>query len=323
MIELTADNIFVPDYRGRLTEGITYNKSNNSVLWLDIIVGEIHRVLLDNKFPHQVLKNEYKPLGESVGAIGLTKDDNKVVYGGKYGIGIADFENQTMEYIVKYEDNPRVRSNDGMITPWGDFVIGVMTDAGAGELKQEGKLYYINKDLEIKTWLQDCFIPNGLGFSPDGTKFYWTDTMTYCVWQFDYNHETKDISNRQPLIDFSKYFDAEDPGSPTPDGMCVCKNGEFYSTIYSKSTIVKFNTKGEVLDTIKLPAERITCCTIGGENSDELFITTCHEKEQDFDYKLNLDKKGDLGGYLFRMKLDLPVVMDGKYIWQGPLSVDH
>lgn len=320
----SLNDIFVPSYRGKLTEGITYDARNNTLLWIDIIVGEIHRVSLDDTSKHEILKWQAKI--ESVGAIALTKEIDAIVICGKYGLAKGDFTNGNIEYFFKYPHDAkqqlRLRSNDGMVDPWGHLWIGVMNDfpvATVEGIKPEGKLYRINTDdFTIETMIDNTLIANGLAFSEDGKEFFWTDSLTFTIWKFDYDYKTNTLSNKRPFIETKKIYPEFE--SPEPDGLVMTKDGDIYSTIFSTSTVLHVNAQGEVVEKIQLPAKRITCATIGGPNGDELFVTTGHlDLTEDDCVPDPNDKDGDLGGFLFRLKLDRNLNGQPKNIWKAGL----
>lgn len=71
-------------------------------------------------------------LGESIGALFLTKDVNIVMVCTKYGVAKGDFHAKPIDFVFKYPEDvalaARVRSNDGICDPWGNIWIGVMND---------------------------------------------------------------------------------------------------------------------------------------------------------------------------------------------------
>lgn len=323
---LTKDNILIDSYRGRLTEGVTYNPSNDTLLWVDIINAEVHRVNLSRDLveTHEVLK--FDDPAESIGAIGLTSDDNVIIICCKYGIAKGNFKTGALTYILEFNHNEeqryRLRSNDGIIDPWGHLWIGVMTDfpvtrKEGGVKKPEGKLYRVDcHDLTIEEMISSSFISNGLNFSASGKKFYWTDSLTYKIWEFDYDYISNKLYNKKAFIDFKKLFPGVD--SPEPDGLAIDKNDEIYSTVFHTGQLLHFNNKGEVVEVFKLPCLRPTCVTIGGKNNNELFITSAHEDVMDPSKTIDADNKsGDLGGFLFRIKLDRNLNGKIKFVWGG------
>lgn len=304
VIQLTKADIFLPEYRGRLTEGVTYNPSNDTLIWIDIIAAEVHRVSLTDPNDRQ---HEFfafpKDSGETIGAIGLTSDDDTVIVCAKYGVATGNFVNGNIEYFFKYPENQRLRSNDGTIDPWGHLWIGVMTDFASGDVLPEGTLFRINcHDLSVQTMLENTLISNGLAFSNGGKTFLWTDSLTFTIWQFDYDNITNTLSNKRPFYDTRDTFDGP---SPEPDGLTLTKDAEVYTAVFSCSSVVHLDSKGKVFRRFALPALNPTCTTIGGKNLDELYITTAHKDLKDKNANIDAaDKNNDLGGYLFKYKLE-------------------
>lgn len=273
---------------------------------------------------HEVLSFEDNE--ESVGAICLTKDNDKILLCSKYGVCTGDFRTKDIKYFLKYphseEQARRLRSNDGIIDPWGNLWIGVMTDFPVTEVEgvqAEGLLYRVDaNDLSILVMEKDTLISNGLAFSSDGKKFYWTDLLTFTVWQYDYEHSTKSLSNKRPLIDTRKVYPEFD--SPEPDGLAFANDGNFFQAVFSTSSVLQYNDAGEPVGKIHLPAERVTCTALGGQNDDELFITTAHLHLSEKNYKIDAnDKTKDLGGFIFRTKLNGKANSKPKGIWGGAL----
>lgn len=295
---------------------------------MDIIAAEVHRIYLSESIlekKHQILHLEGE--GESIGAIGLTADNDKVIICAKYGVCIGDFSTGKINYIVKYphteEQAQRLRSNDGIIDPWGNLWIGVMNDfpitAKEGVCK-EGFLYRVSADdLSISVMESHALIANGLAFSADGTRFYWTDLLTHTVWQYDYNHSTNTLSNKNPLINMKSVYGGMEAAEP--DGLCLTQDGIFYQAVFGTSSVLKYNLLGEAEAKFNLPAERITCTAVGGKDDNDLFITTAHEHHTDWSSEIDAnDKNGDLGGYLFRVKLEIPVNSKPEDRWTGRLE---
>lgn len=296
---------------------------------MDIIAGEVHRISLDDDAEnyekhHDILS--FDDDKESVGAIALTKDNNKILVCSKYGVCTGDFTTKKIEYLVKYphseEQARRLRSNDGIIDPWGNLWIGVMTDFPVTKdhgVSKEGFLYRVDaKDLSIQVMEKETSISNGLAFTADGKKFFWTDLLTFTVWQYDYDHATNTLSNKKPLLDTrSVYTDFE---SPEPDGLSMTKDGTFFQAVFSTSSVLQYDQTGSAVRKFQLPAQRVTCTATGGSSDNDLFITTAHAELMDSNYKFDANEKsGDLGGFLFRVKLDGQVNSKPKDIWGGKL----
>lgn len=262
--------------------------------------------------------------GESIGALFLTKETNVILVCAKFGVAKADFSAKKIDYILKFPGNEtsasRIRSNDGIIDPWGNLWIGTMTDfpiASKEGVSAEGKLYRIDAgDLSVKVMLENTHISNGLAFNNDGSKFYWTDSLTFTVWQFDYDAEKVQLSQRKPLIDFRDVF--PDESSPEPDGLSRSKDGLFYHAVFSTSHVVSYDTEAQVQHKFKFPAQRLTSTALGGKNDDTLYVTSAHLHLDDFEQDISAeDRDGDLGGFLYAVKLPKKVNSNPKALWKG------
>lgn len=328
-ITLDASNVFLPSYRGRLTEGVTYDARNNTLLWIDIIAGEVHRVGLDLQgfaIVDTHVTIAFMDETESVGAIALTKNCDKVLVCGKRGVAIGDFLTLSITYFLRYPSNPRLRSNDGIIDPWGNLWIGLMTDFSQSDCENgplaEGVLYRIDCVLlEITTMLQGTTISNGLGFASDGT-FYWTDSKTYTIWKFDYDQNTKALTNKREFANLAKLMKDSDPESPPePDGLRLTTDGYVYTAAFGTGTVVVIACdSGDIVKQFSVPAERVTCVAFGGPEAANLYVTSGHLRlEESDESKRDAYTGDDLGGHLFVYRCRSSLNGNPSYIWGGPI----
>lgn len=61
-----------------------------------------------------------------------------------------------------------------------------------------------------------------------------------------------------------------------PDGMTIDSEGNLWVSLIQGKHIIKIDPKKSetLLEKIELPAELVTCADFGGENLDELYVTT-------------------------------------------------
>jgi sugar lactone lactonase YvrE len=124
-----------------LGEGPYYEKSTNSLRFVDIKKKQVHCVLLAEG--PSSLKTTQLDVPVTVTADIEGQDPQaKILLGLKYGIGVLDRESGKYEYVTKFSeesDNDRLRSNDGAADPHGRFWLGTMTDFGLGDFQPEGE----------------------------------------------------------------------------------------------------------------------------------------------------------------------------------------
>jgi sugar lactone lactonase YvrE len=223
-----------------------------------------------------------------------------------HGINNFDFENKELTKILDIEPHlPNNRCNDGASDAKGRFWIGTMQnnispEATDIEIKENsGNLYCVNHDLSFKKFESDIGVSNTLAWSPDNTKFYFTDTLTGIIFSYDFDLEKGEISNKQ---EFAKH----DRGYP--DGSTVDSEGGLWSCRWGGSSVIRFDPNGKVDEIVEVPVESVTNCTFGGENLDTLFITTARwgmSQEQ-------IDNNPSAGG-LFSVKPGVTGVADNQF----------
>jgi sugar lactone lactonase YvrE len=83
--------------------------------------------------------------------------------------------------------------------------------------------------------------------------------------------------------------------------MTIDEEGKLWIAHYGGWQVTRWDpATGEKLDSIKLPAANVTCCTFGGPEMNELYITTAREGLSVDD----LAEQPSAGG-IFRLKLEV------------------
>ncbi|MCR4939293.1 MAG: SMP-30/gluconolactonase/LRE family protein [Treponemataceae bacterium] len=188
------------------------------------------------------------------------------------------------EYYEPYQ-----RSNDAKADPSGRLWFGSSVDDGihpaSGNLfcldtLAEGGKTGSGSELKVICRQPDTKISNGLAWSRDGKSFFFSDSLEYAVFSYDYDSSTGQISNRKVL------FSVE---GCVPDGMCIDADDNLWVAFWGGSRIEQRSTKdGSLLATIQVDAEHVTSCAFMGDKLDTLFITSSGD-----------GLKGELDGCLF------------------------
>ena len=127
---------------------------------------------------------------------------------------------------------------------------------------------------------------------------YFTDSPRYTIWKYDFDATTGNISNKRPFatIDHLEHqFKAE------PDGLAVDEEGHIWSALWGASRVVRFSPAGDLVGEVHLPALRVSCPAFGGEDMDELFITTAALEEDDLEGRTKYVENGSV----FRIKVGI------------------
>jgi len=123
-------------------------------------------------------------------------------------------------------------------------------------------------------------------------KMYHIDSPPKEVYQYDFDVETGEISNRKVIIKIT------DQQLGYPDGMTIDGEGMLWIAHWEGACITRWNPNtGECLQMVSIPAYKVTCLCFGGDNGNTLYITTAR-------VNLNNDtlQKYPLSGSLFCIK---------------------
>lgn len=266
-----------------LGEGPVWDEVEKKLYWLDIMNGNLYRY-----DPHKKQQETFE-VGEHIGAVALRRQGG-LVTAMKSGFAFFDPEQSEITNISDPEPHlPGNRFNDGKCDPSGRFWAGTMSyevDSGAGSL------YCLNGNLSFDKKLPDLTIPNGLAWSADRTRFFFIDSIPRHVYSFDYDDTTAEITNRQILRTFT-----EDEG--LPDGMTIDEKDGLWVALYNGGKVLRLDpSTGETTFEVNLPVPIVTSCTFGGDQLDELYITTAREHMTDQQIQ-----RWPLSGSLFKAKV--------------------
>lgn len=247
------------DHRCLLGEGPIWDSVNSRILWVDIENGEIHQFFTKDKI-HKVFK-----VGQMIGAISLSTS-GLLVAALQHGFFRINLETEIMYPILDpeaaFSEN---RFNDGKCDPAGRFWAGTMSVKNEANA---GKLYMLVENLTVSVKINEVTCSNGLAWSLDHKTFYYIDTGTQQVVAYDYDITTATIKNKRSIIKI-----AAEEGYP--DGMTIDNEGMLWVALWGGGKLKRYNPNtGELLHQIELPASQVTSCTFGGENLEDLYITT-------------------------------------------------
>jgi sugar lactone lactonase YvrE len=96
-------------------------------------------------------------------------------------------------------ERPGNRYNDGKCDRRGRLWISSMD---MGTAVNRGSLFRVEADGSWEKMDSGFTVPNGLGWSPDNTRMYFTDTFRRTIYEYDFDLTAGTISHRRPLIVF-------------------------------------------------------------------------------------------------------------------------
>lgn len=159
-----------------------------------------------------------------------------------------------------------LRMNEGACDPAGNFWCGSMAyDRAAGA----ASLWRLDPEGNATRMLDDLTISNGLCWSADGSTAWYNDTETYTISVFDWSLE-EGLFNRRVFVDLRDDM-------VRPDGLTLDAEGGVWIGLSNSSAVRRYDAAGVLSEVIDLPVTKVTACTFGGDNLDQLFITTSRE----------------------------------------------
>lgn len=277
----------------QLGEGSIWHPDDGALYWIDIDERKIFR------FYPSTERLESFDVETRVTALAM-RASGGFITATDQGLAYWDAQTRELSFISDPEaDKPSVRFNDGAVDRQGRFWAGSMNEVDFAT--PDGSLYRLDPDGSIHTMEVETTVSNGIGWSPDNATMYFTDSMRQVILAYDYDSATGAISNRRPFAQVSEE-------GVLPDGLTVDSEGFVWSAQWGGGNVTRYDPNGAVDRVIRLPAQQITCPAFGGENLDELYITSAwtglSQEERE---------KQPLAGALFRIKVGVKGLAEPKF----------
>jgi sugar lactone lactonase YvrE len=249
----------VLDAHAQVGEGPVWDDASGTLVWVDIMGNTVHR------YDPATGRDRTIDVGQPVGAAVLRHDGNGLVLALRDGFGMLDEGSGQIQLVAAVEaDVPTNRMNDGKCDPGGRFWAGTMAFEVTPGV---AALYRLDPDLQVNRMLSGVTLSNGLGWSPDGRQMYYIDSTTRGLDVFDFEPADGSLGERRRLITIP-------PGEGLPDGMTVDAEGGLWIALHGSGSIRRYMPDGRVDRVVRVPPKMVTCCTFGGSDLTDLYITT-------------------------------------------------
>jgi len=272
LIELIAD------YACVVGEGPLWHPLEQRLYWTDINTGRLFR------YEPASGKSEQCYAGEPVGGFTVQADGALLLFMARGAIK-AWREGQLTTVVEEIPEERDTRFNDVIADPRGRVFCGTMPEG-----KRLGNLYRLDLDGSLTKVLEGINVSNGLGFTPDRRRMYYTESRVHTIYLFDYDEATGVISNR-------RLFAQTPPEEGVPDGMTVDAEGHVWSARWDGSRLVRYRPDGVVERQIAFPARKVSSVTFGGPNYRDIYVTTAGGDQK--------AAEGEHAGALFRLRLGI------------------
>ena len=249
----------VIDTQAQVGEGALWDTPTQRLYWIDIAGKMLH------VYSPQLKTMDSYPMPTEIGTV-VVIDSTNVLLVLAHGLYNFNLESKELTEKLRPElDAEHVRFNDGKCSPQGELWVGTMDIECANPI---AALYKVTGDFSIEQKLSNITVSNGLCWSPDGFTFYHIDSPTYSIVRYVYNEKTNTISRGERLLETPKEWG-------TPDGCTIDERGMIWVAHWGGGKVSCWNPyTRKLIATIEVPSPNVTSVAFGGENLDELYITT-------------------------------------------------
>lgn len=202
-------------------------------------------------------------IGSSVG-VAVFAEQDQIALALKDRFVLFDEKTGITKTLATIESGPTFRFNDGGVDPAGRFYAGTMQ---VPSVPRTAHLYSIDQVGRVVTQLSEVGLTNGMAWSLDGKKFYFTDTTLGNIREFDYNIEDGAISKPRVIFELPR-------ATGLTDGLVIDAEGCLWLAVWGGGQVLRLTTSGRIISKIDLPVSQVSSMGFGGKNLDQLFITS-------------------------------------------------
>ena len=276
-----------------LGEGPVWHAARQSFFWVDIEGKKLNEL----QWPGKQVQSW--PVPQRIGMI-VPYDDFNLLVALQDGLYLFNLEVAELQWLVGVEKELlENRPNDGKCDSEGRLWLGTMhVDAR----ENAGSLYCIDENKTVTQQLTSLTISNGMAWSRDNKHFYFIDSALHRVDQYLFDAPSGVLTFDRIAVEIPAEMGL-------PDGMTIDEEGMLWVAQWDGFCVCRWNTDtGALLHKIEVAVPQVSSCTFGGENLDQLFITTARVglSEQ------ALKDYSDSGG-VFIAKLGVKGVLPNKY----------
>jgi sugar lactone lactonase YvrE len=215
------------------------------------------------------------------------------------GIWLLD-KDSDLHLVADSADGRRCVLNDCIADPEGRLFAGSCFFDPTLPKFERGCLFRVDTNGKTQVVDEGFFLANGLGFSPENSILYLTDSAERVIYSYEYLDADGSVRNRRG-------FKRVPASQGIPDGLTVDSAGFVWSAQWFGGCVVRYDPDGKEERRIAIPAAQVSSLAFGGPELTDLFITSPAMSDA-----LPLAPAaycpGDtnLGGQLFHIALDIP-----------------
>ena len=259
-------------------EGPLWHPDEQKLYWVDIPTGRLFR------YDPATHSHEQCYQGDVTGGFTIQANGDLLLFLDKGTVKIWR-EGKMTTVLEEIPEERTTRFNDVIADPEGRVFCGTMPTE-----KRLGRLYRLDTNGTITKLLDGIGCSNGMGFTPDRKRMYYTDSPKREIYLFDYAQSLGEITNQRVFVQT-----AEAEG--VPDGMTVDAEGYVWSARWDGGCLVRYAPDGTEDRRIRFPARKVSSVTFGGPDYSDIYVTTAGGNRK--------PEEGAGAGALFRVNLGI------------------
>lgn len=269
----------IADYQCHIGENPLWHPLEHRLYWTDIPRGKLFR------YDPATREHEQCHSGPPVGGFTVQADGTLLLFMARGAI--AQWRDGKLTYIVEeISDERESRFNDVIADPLGRVFCGTMPTP-----TRPGRLYRLDPDGVLHLILEGIGCSNGMGFTLDRQRMYYTDSDARSIYLFDYDEKTGALINQRLWLHTPE-------GAGVPDGMTVDSQGFVWSARWDDSALYRYTPDGIEDGRIAFPARKVSSVAFGGDDLSDLYVTTALTDG-------TRSEEGAGAGALFRLRLGI------------------
>jgi sugar lactone lactonase YvrE len=238
-----------------LAEGPRWDAAGRRLIWVDVEGCSLH--VFDPAHGDRAVS-----LDARVGAAAPYDGDRLLVaLAGR--LVVLDLGDESVTTLARLPHGDDIRLNDGACDPDGRFWVGSMA---LDERPRAGALYRY-ADGVLDRVLHDVTLSNGLGWTADGSRMYYVDSLTYRIDLFDFDVASGELSGRRPFVEL-------DREEGIPDGLALDDDGCIWVALWGGWSLRRYTPAGVLDRIVEVPTANVTACCFGGDDGHSLYVTT-------------------------------------------------
>ncbi len=246
--------------------------SHHVMLWCDITRGLLHTSPIDGPADGSRDTTISMPAPLCSFHPSLVDGQKGFVMSLEDRVVLTDGQGRIMR-VLAHIDHARAgtRMNEGKADPRGRWVSGSMDP----DKEPTGAFYSVTLDGGVQVIAENIGVANGLEFSSDGSRIYYTDTSAQAIFTGDYDQDGR-VSNAEVFISDGNH-----------DGLTTDVDGGFWSAIYGGGRVIHYDAAGTRQFHIDLPAPNLTSVAFGGPEYSTLYVCSARENLTDEQIEAN------------------------------------